>query len=133
MLRRFGVVLIAVLVAMGVAGCGGDEIPDNTRLLEAFAEGRTGIWVSGHGTVIRPLGSDASNQRFLVRVNEDLSVVIRHRIGQAGELPADRGDVVQFQGRYEFHGGGGEILLTHSDPAQPGGGGWIILDGKRYD
>jgi hypothetical protein len=133
MLRRFGVVLMAVLVTAGVAGCGGDELPDNTRLLEAFAEGRTGIWITGHGTVVRPLGSDATSQRFLVRVNDDLTVVIRHTIGQSGEVPAERGEPIQFQGRYEFHGGGGEVLFTHADPAQPGGGGWIVYAGKRYE
>lgn len=133
MIRRFGVVLIVVLVAMGVAACGGDELPDNSRLEAAFSEGRTGVWVSGHGTVVRSLGSDESSQRFLVRVSDDLSIVIRHRIGASGAIPADRGDVVQFQGRYEFHGGGGEVLLTHADPAQPGGGGWIVFNGQRYD
>lgn len=133
MLRHFWVVLMAVLVTVGVASCGGDESPDNTRLMNAFTEGRTGVWVSGHGTVVRPLGADATNQRFLVRIDEGFSVVIRYRIGDAGAIPADRGDQVQFQGRYEFHGGGGEILLTHADPAQPGGGGWIVHDGRRYD
>ncbi|MFU8831549.1 MAG: DUF3465 domain-containing protein [Wenzhouxiangella sp.] len=132
MKRRFGVVLIVLLVTAGVVGCGGQELPDNTRLLDAFAEGRTGIWVSGHGTIVRPLGSDATSQRFQVRVADELSVVIRHTIGAAGAVPAERGDLIQFQGRYEFHGGGGEILFTHADPAQPGGGGWIIHEGTRY-
>ncbi len=133
-MRRFGVVLFALLITLGGVGCGGgDELPSNERLLTAFFEGRTGVWVSGHGTVMRPLGSDQTSQRFLVRVNEDLTLVIRHRIGRAGQVPADRDDVIAFQGRYEFHGGGGEIILTHADPAQPGGGGWIEFNGQRYE
>ncbi len=132
MMRHFGVVFIIFLITAGVAGCGGEDLPDNSRLLDAFADGRTGIWVSGHGTVVRPLGSDATSQRFLVRVADELTVVLRHSIGSAGPVPAERGDLIQFQGRYEFHGGGGEILFTHADQAQPGGGGWIVHEGTRY-
>ena len=132
MLRRFGVVLLALLVTVGVVGCGSEELPDNTRLLNAFTEGRTGVWVSGHATVVRPLGSDAASQRFLLRVDDELTIVLRHQIGSEGPVPAERDDVLAFQGRYEFHGGGGEIILTHADPNQPGGGGWVQHQGKRY-
>jgi hypothetical protein len=133
MLRRFGVVLMGILVALALAGCGQDDLPDNSRLESAFTDGRTGIWVSGHGTVIRPLGSDATSQRFLLRISDDLSIVLRHQIGQSGPIPAERGDVIAFQGRYEFHGGGGEVILTHADAAQPGGGGWVTHQGTRYE
>jgi len=133
MLRRFGVVLIVLLATTGVVGCGGSELPDNARLLNAFADGRTGIWVSGHATVIRPLGSSDDNQRFLVRVDDSLALVVRHQIGESGPVPADRDDIIAFQGRYDFHGGGGELVLTHADSTQPGGGGWIEHDGTRYE
>ena len=133
MVRRFGVVFMGLLLALATAGCGQEELPDNSRLQDAFAEGRTGIWVSGHGTVIRPLGSDATSQRFLLRVGDDLSIVLRHQIGDSGPVPAERDDILAFQGRYEFHGGGGEIILTHADPAQPGGGGWVMHQGTRYE
>jgi len=133
MISRFGVVLMGLLLALATAGCGQEELPDNSRLESAFAEGRTGIWVSGHGTVVRPLGSDAASQRFLVRISDELSIVLRHQIGDAGPVPADRGDTIAFQGRYEFHGGGGEIILTHADSAQPGGGGWVMHQGDRFE
>ncbi len=132
MLRRFGVVLIGLLVTLGMVGCGSEELQDNTRLIEAFSEGRTGIWVSGHGEVVRELGSDSAQQRFLLRIDEGLSLVVRHRPGEKGPVPIERGDIVEFHGRYEFHGGGGEIQLTHADPSQPGGGGWIRHKGTRY-
>ncbi|MBB6088309.1 hypothetical protein HNQ63_002790 [Wenzhouxiangella marina] len=126
--------MFVLFATMGLVACGGEEpLPDNERLLAAFTEGQTGVWVSGHGTVVRPLGSDEANQRFLVRVNDALSLVVRHRVGNAGRVPADRDDVIAFQGRYEFHGGGGEVILTHADSGQPGGGGWIEFNGTRYD
>ncbi|MCC5864265.1 MAG: DUF3465 domain-containing protein [Wenzhouxiangella sp.] len=133
MLRRYGVVLVSLLIAVGLVGCGGEEMPDNARLKDAFVEGRTGIWVSGHGTVVRELGADASQQRFLIRIDEELSVVIRHNFGESRPVPVERGDVIAFQGRYEFHGGGGEVHFTHADASQPGGGGWIRHKGQLFN
>jgi len=133
-MRRFGVVLVVVSVVTALlVACASDELPDNERLIDAFADGRTGIWLNGHGTVVQAFSPSGGSQRFLVRIQENFSVMVRHNIGDSGPVPAERGDMLQFQGRYEFHGGGGDILLTHADPAQPGGGGWIIHNGQRYD
>lgn len=132
-MRRFGVVLLMGMLVGGLlVACGGENKPDNSRLIEAFAEGRTGVWVSGHGTVAQVFPVSGEDQRMLVRVDEGFSVLLRHRIGSSGPVPVSRGDLVAFHGRYEFHGGGGEMLLTHADPAQPGGGGWVIHQGQRY-
>ena len=132
-MKILGVALFALITSLSVVGCGDEQaLPDNERLLAAFANGTTGLWVSGHGTVVRPLGSPTGTQRFLVRINEELSLVIRHQVGDLNAVPADRGDVIAFQGRYEFHGGGGEVILTHADADNPGGGGWIEFNGTRY-
>lgn len=132
-IKRLSAGLSAFAVVVMLAACGGSgDLPDNRVLEEAFSQGRTGIWVSGHGTVVRELGGDASVQRFQVRVGSDLSLVVNHRVGASGRVPAERGDTIAFHGRYEYHGGGGELALTHADPAQPGGGGWIQHGRTRY-
>ena len=125
--------LFGLLAVVLLAGCGGGDLPGNEALESAFAQGRTGVWVSGHGTVVRELGGDAQVQRFQVRINSDFSLVVQHRVGRAGRVPAERGDILVFHGRYEFHGAGGELGLTHADPAQPGGGGWLRHRGVVYD
>lgn len=133
-MKKLGIAIVLVLLVILVPGCGGGEtLPSNDRLLAAFADGTSDLWVSGHGTVVRPLGSSSDNQRFLVRVNGELALVVRHQVGDQGPVPADSDDVIAFQGRYEFHGGGGELILTHADPANPGGGGWIEFNGTRYE
>jgi hypothetical protein len=133
-MKKLGVIVLMGLAALLATGCGGGQnLPSNDRLVSAFLNGTTGLWVSGHGRVVRPLGSSSDTQRFLVQVSDELSLVVRHQIGDLGPVPADSDDVIAFQGRYEFHGGGGELILTHAEPSNPGGGGWIEFDGTRYE
>ena len=136
MSRRFGVVLFSLLVTLGVVGCGGNELPDNARLVAAFEDGRTGVWVSGHGTIAQVLADESGigfpRQRFNVRINDGLTVLVMHTMTESGRVPAQRDDVIAFQGRYDFSASGGTISVTHHDPAQPGGGGWIRHDGEVY-
>lgn len=132
-MTRCPLLLLLVLVAVYLAACGGESLPDNETLETAFAQGRTGVWLGGHGTVVRELVGDATSQRFQVRVSSGLSIVLRHNVQASGRVPAERGDTLAFHGLYEFHGGGGEISLTHADPNRPGGGGWIQHRGIRYN
>lgn len=135
-MRLVRVVLISLLVASGGFGCGGNELPDNERLLDAFENGRTGLWVRGHGTVSQVLPDETvgfARQRVMVRINDSLRVLVQHSTANSVPVPFERGDVIAFQGRYEFDGSGGTISLTHSDPDQPGGGGWIRHKGILYE
>lgn len=116
-----------------LAACGGrEDLPSNDALEAAFAQGRTGVWLSGHGSVVRELGGDDAIQRFQLRISDDLSIILVHRVGSAGRIPAERNDTLAFHGRYDFHGAGGALAMTHADPAQPGGGGWVEHRGVRF-
>lgn len=130
-------VLMIMVLVFGVAGCGGDALPDNERLLNAFEQGRTGIWVSGHGTVAQLIGDETIagevHQRVIADVGGSLSLIIRHSVEASERVPAAQGDAIAFQGRYEWNGRGGVLGHTHRDPEQPGGGGWIRHEGKTYD
>lgn len=137
MTRKLRVFLFSLLAAVGVSGCGGDGLPDNARLLEIFESGQTGVWVKGHGTVSQVLSDNSvggqPRQRFMVQIEDSLRVQVRHQVVNSPRVPAERGDVIAFQGRYEWNASGGLISLTHQDPAQPGGGGWVSHRGTRYD
>lgn len=132
MLKLYPGLMLALAVLL-MPACAHDSLPSNDALEAAFTQGRSGVWVSGHGTVVRELGAEAGMQRFQVRINSDFNLVIHHRLGAAGRLPAARGDTLAFHGRYEFHGAGGELSLTHADPSQPGSGGWLRHGDIRYD
>ncbi|MDZ7791459.1 MAG: DUF3465 domain-containing protein [Xanthomonadales bacterium] len=131
-------VLMIMALVIGVAGCGGgDARPDNERLLNAFEQGRTGVWVSGHGTVEQLIGDVAvageAHQRIVVNVEDSLDLIVRHSIERSERVPVAQGDAVSFQGRYQFNGRGGVLGFTHQDDEQPGGGGWIRHKGTLYD
>lgn len=131
-------VLLIMVLAIGVTGCGGgDALPDNERLLNAFEQGRTGVWVSGHGTVAQLIGDETIagevHQRMTVDVGGSLSLIVRHSVEASERVPVAQGDTVAFQGRYEWNGRGGVLGHTHRDPEQPGEGGWIRHDGTLYD
>lgn len=130
-------VLIIMVLIIGVPGCGGDALPDNARLLNAFEQGRTGVWVSGHGTVAQLIGDEnfagEVNQRMVVNVADSLDLIVRHSVESSDRVPVTQGDTIAFQGRYEFSGRGGFVGYTHNDPEQPGDGGWIRHEGTTYE
>lgn len=131
-------VLMIMALVIGVAGCGGgDALPDNQRLLEAFEQGRTGVWVSGHGTVAQLIGDETIageiHQRVVVNVADSLDLIVRHSVEKSERVPWSQGETVAFQGRYEWNGRGGVLGSTHEDPEQPGEGGWIRYNGTTYD
>ncbi|MCA1778196.1 MAG: DUF3465 domain-containing protein [Xanthomonadaceae bacterium] len=131
----FSKVLPGLLVFASLAGCGGDSI-SNERLLDAFEDGRTSIWVSGQAPVSQILGDEGiggPHQRFVLRLNEGVTIIVRHSLQASERVPVERGDSVRFHGRYDWEASGGIISLTHSDPEQPGGGGWVEHKGVRYD
>jgi len=131
-------VLMIMVFVIGVAGCGGgDALPDNERLVNAFEQGRTGVWLSGHGTVMQLIGDETiageTHQRITVNVDGKVDLLVRHSVEESERVPVSQGDTVAFQGRYGFDGRGGLIAHTHRDPEQPGEGGWIRHDGVLYD
>jgi hypothetical protein len=122
--------LAAVLLIIVLSACSGDT-PTNETLQTAFAEGRSGVWVQATGEVVRQLGSTGAEQRFQVRISDELTIILLRDTRTASPVQAESGDRVTFHGRYDFHGGGGSVSQTHSDPSQPGGGGWIEVNGVR--
>lgn len=109
----------------------------NDRLIESFAQGRTGIWVSAQAPVSLLIGDETiagtTYQRFSIRPNEEIEVVVRHALDESSRIPLERGEMIRVQGYYEWDARGGFISRTYADPDQPGGGGWIEYDGTRYD
>ncbi|MEX0914419.1 MAG: DUF3465 domain-containing protein [Wenzhouxiangellaceae bacterium] len=135
-MRRF-VSLLLVISGLVLGGCGQGDAPfSNERLLQSFADGRTGIWVSAEAPVVQILGDEdigGNRQRFTIRPRDGVVVQVLHSLEDSTRVPVERGDIVRVQGYYEWDARGGFISRTFSDPNQPGGGGWIEHEGQRYD
>ncbi|GAB5496347.1 MAG: hypothetical protein Phyf2KO_14270 [Phycisphaerales bacterium] len=73
------------------------------------------------------------HQRLLLALESGGTVLVAHNIDLAPRVPADEGDTLIVRGQYEWNDKGGVLHWTHHDPKQWREGGWIELDGERYE
>jgi hypothetical protein len=108
-----------------------------TVIDQAFAGRRSNLQVEGRGTVQRLLADDntgSRHQRFIVRLDSGLTVLVAHNIDLAPRLDALRaGDAIAFAGEYEWSSKGGVIHWTHQDPQGRHPGGWLRHAGRIYE
>ena len=114
------------------------EAPQATGLAQVRAayEGRqSNLWVELEGTVEKTLADDregSRHQRFILRLDPQLTVLVAHNIDLAKRVPLMVGDRLQLRGEYEWSEQGGVLHWTHHDPGgEPGG--WIDHHGDRYE
>ena len=103
---------------------------------QAFAAQRSGLWLETSGRVIRVLKDDnegARHQKFILELDDGHSVLVAHNIDLARRIPAREGLSLTVRGRYEWNERGGVIHWTHHDPDGREQGGWILLNGTRYE
>ena len=146
--------LLAVLIAAGVAWLqGGDvtevlrdatnattagEVTDGASAIdEAFRTQRSDVMVRDSGRVVRVLADDnegSRHQRFIVEIESGLTVLIAHNIDLAPRVAGVKpGDIVRFNGEYEWNDRGGVIHWTHHDPRGRRSGGWIEHGGRIFE
>ena len=106
-------------------------------VLEAFQQKRSRIFLETRGEVIRVLTDDLKgvrHQRFLIRTDCGVTLLISHSIDLAERVPVREGTRVQLRGEYIWNTQGGLMHWTHHDPKRLHEGGWIKLteSGKAY-
>jgi len=101
----------------------------------AFEAKQSDLWTEVEGTVEKTLPDDnegSRHQRFILRLDPNLTVLVAHNIDLAKRVPLVVGDRVQLRGEYEYTKQGGVLHWTHHDPGgKPGG--WIDHHGDRYE
>jgi hypothetical protein len=106
------------------------------QIAQAFVNHRSGVVVSGAGTVTRILEDDLDpprHQRFIVRLGNGQTVLISHNIDLAPRVNSLGEDTsVAFTGQYEWNEKGGVIHWTHHDPDAKRAGGWIQYGGHVF-
>lgn len=134
-IKRAALLLIAVLLAACDAGNHSSLSASNAAVEYAYAQQQSKRWLQAHGRVHKLLADDnkgSRHQRFILRINPQLTVLVAHNIDLAKRIPLQNGSHIKLRGRYEWNKKGGVIHWTHRDPKGRKAGGWIELDGQRY-
>jgi predicted SnoaL-like aldol condensation-catalyzing enzyme len=121
------------------------DIPDTTTsadssdasdIVNAYIQHQSDVQVSGQGQVVKLLSDDnkgSRHQRFIVRIEEGLTVLIAHNIDLAPRLNTlAQADNISFYGEYEWNEKGGVVHWTHRDPRGHHPAGWIRHKGVTY-
>lgn len=96
----------------------------------------SGEMVTVEAEVVRVLPDDnegSRHQRLLLALETGGTVLVSHNIDLAPRVPIEEGETITVRGQYEFNDKGGVIHWTHHDPKDWREGGWIELDGERYE
>ena len=102
---------------------------------QAFRAHRSNVAVESPGRVERVLADDrqgSPHERFIVRVDGGVSVLVAHNLDLAPRVPVSPGDSVTVRGEYEWNAKGGVIHWTHRDPDGRHDAGWIRHKGRLY-
>jgi hypothetical protein len=109
------------------------ETGDTIRGL--FDKKVSGRIVTGKGRVVHLLSDDlqgSRHQRFLVQLQNGITLKLAHNIDLAKRVPLREGDEVSFKGQYEWNEKGGVVHWTHHDPAGRHTGGWIRHNSRLF-
>ncbi|MFZ1386729.1 MAG: DUF3465 domain-containing protein [Thiolinea sp.] len=113
-----------------------DQSKTIAQLRQAANDPNAKFWTNIQGSVIKNLKDDNEgdrHQKFLVQVANDLTLLVSHNIDVASRVPVREGDTVKIKGEYVWNNRGGVIHWTHHDPKGRKAGGWIEVNGTRYD
>ena len=143
--RGFPLALAALLAAgcnvtVAPGGASGANVSAATTddvLARAFARQQGDLQVRGSGTVARLLPDDndgSRHQRFILALDSGQTLLVAHNIDLAPRIAGLAvGDVVEFNGEYEWNDRGGTLHWTHHDPQGRHEGGWLRHKGRTYE
>jgi uncharacterized protein DUF3465 len=102
----------------------------------AFETQFSNLQVEASGKVIKILEDDTNpprHQRFILKLENGISLLVAHNIDLAKRVEnLNTGDVVSFNGEYEWNKKGGVLHWTHHDPQGQHEAGWLRHNGKIY-
>ena len=133
-------VIAAIYFGRGELDWTGDSADSTGQIGNALAsaidEQKSGVQTEGDGIVVKILPDDndgSRHQRFLLRLHFCQTVLIAHNIDIAPRISSLReGDVVAFNGEYEWNSKGGVIHWTHHDPSNRHVTGWLKHNDQTY-
>ena len=102
----------------------------------SFNQSDSNRQVQGRGVVVRILPDDtrgSRHQKFILKLSSGQTVLVAHNIDLAPRIQSlSLGDVVAFNGEFEWNPKGGVVHWTHHDPDGSHVGGWLKVGGRTY-
>ncbi len=102
----------------------------------SFGHADSNRQVQSEGVVVKVLPDDnhgSRHQKFLLELSSGQTILIAHNIDLAPRIsPITEGDVVAFNGEYEWNEKGGVVHWTHRDPNGRHEAGWLKVGGRIY-
>ncbi|HCI3535894.1 TPA: DUF3465 domain-containing protein [Acinetobacter baumannii] len=147
------VLLIAAYLGLDLSGhknnsTPSSSIPTNQRtettfsndgvdtIKAAYERRQSNVQVQGSGRVKAILREDndgSRHQKFILVLKNGLSILVAHNIDLAPKIEDLRkGDIVEFNGEYEYNEKGGVLHWTHHDPQNRHENGWLKHNGRIY-
>ena len=103
----------------------------------AYQNHQSNTQVTATGRVVKVLPDDnkgSRHQRFIIELGSGQTLLVAHNIDLAGYVDGlTEGSQVTVSGEYEWNEKGGVVHWTHHDPRGDHPGGWIQLNGNRYE
>ena len=135
--KRLCLVVLLIAVVSLIVGCPRPALNEaDDAAARAFSENKSGIQLTGEGTVTRVLADDndgSRHQRFILRLASGQTLLVAHNIDIAPRVPSlSAGDSVAFRGVYEWNSEGGTVHWTHHDPSGDHTAGWLKHNGSTY-
>lgn len=112
------------------------DVQADAQLADAFAKHVSHVQVAGQGVVVKLFSDDndgSRHQRFILKLSSGQTLLIAHNIDIAPRIDTlHEGDVVLFEGEYEWNEKGGVVHWTHHTPSGTHPNGWLEHQGKKY-
>jgi len=134
---------LAVLVALNCALCAcnsqvlsGPAPAGQSEVLTAQAQHVRRKELTLEAPVYKLLPDDTQgipHERFLLRLANGTTVLVAHDTARAPRVPVQPGDIVRIHGEYIWNDKGGVIHWTHHSDTPHHPGGYILLNGQKYE
>ena len=112
------------------------QTQDDEKIQQAFQEQRSNIQVQSRGlikAILRDDNNGSRHQKIILELSTGQTVLVAHNIDLAPHIEnLKQGEIVEFNGEYEYSPQGGVIHWTHHDQQNKHVDGWLKYKGQIY-
>lgn len=130
----FGGIKSGIIPSEGIVATSNSS--SDQELDTLFKNHKSNVQIQGYGKVVRLLSDDnegSRHQKFIIQLKSGQTLLVAHNIDLADRVKSLKaGDLIEFNGEYEWNSQGGIIHWTHHDPHGNHMSGWLKHNGQTY-